>query len=95
LLLPLLAPVLPMLAVYVSRYEGCQINPDGIGTCILWGARMGRSFHTAATVPDMIYGYVPYSFALALMISLLGWFLVRPKAPPPMHATARVRRFED
>jgi len=94
-LLPLLSPVLPMLAVYVSRYDGCEINPDGIGTCILWGAKMGRSFHIAATVPDMIYGFVPYSFALALMVSLLGWFLARPKPQPPVHATARMRRLED
>ena len=94
-LLPIVTPVLPMLAVFVSRYDGCEINPDGIGTCILWGAKMGRSFHTAATIPDMIYGFVPYSFALALMVSLLGWFLARPKPQPAMHATARMRRFED
>jgi hypothetical protein len=93
--LPILPAVLPMLAVFVSKYDGCEINPDGIGTCVLWGARMGRSFHTAATVPDMIYGVVPYSLALALMISVLGWFLSRPKPPPPTHATARVRRFGD
>jgi hypothetical protein len=94
-LLPLVTPVLPMLAVYVSRYDGCQINPDGIGSCVLWGAQMGRSFHTAATVPDMLYSFVPYSIALALMISLLGWFLIRPKPQPPMHATARMRRLDD
>jgi len=94
-LLPIVTPLLPMLAVYVSRYDGCEINPDGIGTCVLWGARMGRSFHTAAAIPDMIYGFVPYSFALALMVSLLGWFLARPKPQAPVHATARIRRFED
>lgn len=94
-LLPIVTPLLPMLAVYVSRYDGCEINPDGIGTCVLWGARMGRSFHTAAAIPDMIYGFVPYSFALALMVSLLGWFLARPKPHTPVHATARIRRFED
>ncbi len=94
-LLPILTPVLPMLAVYVTRYEGCQINPDGIGNCILWGADMGRSFHNAATIPDMIYGFVPYSFALALMVILPGWFLGRPKPQPSVHATARMRRFED
>ncbi|HWA91906.1 MAG TPA: hypothetical protein VG889_17840 [Rhizomicrobium sp.] len=94
-LLPILTPVLPMLAVYVSRYDGCEINPDGIGTCMLWGARMGRSFHTAATVPDMIYGFVPYSFAVALVVSIIGWFLSRPKPEAPLHATARIRRFED
>jgi hypothetical protein len=54
---------------------------------------MGRSFHAAAIVPDMIYGFVPYSFALALMLSLMGWFLARPKPLPPQHATAHIRRF--
>ena len=93
--LPILPALLPTLAVYVSKYDGCEINPDGIGTCMLWGARMGKSFHTAATVPDMIYGVVPYTFALALMIGVLGWFLSRPKPPPAIHATARIRRFED
>jgi hypothetical protein len=93
--LPILPALLPMLPVFVSRFDGCEINPDGIGTCALWVARMGKSFNTAATVPDMIYGMVPYSFALALMVSLIGWFLARPKPPPPMHATARIRRFED
>jgi hypothetical protein len=95
LLLPLLPSLLPMFAVYVSRFDDCDISPDGIGNCVLWGARMGRSFHTAATVPDMIYGFVPYSFALALMLSLLGWFLARPRPLPPQHATARIRRFEE
>jgi len=97
LLLPLITPVLPMLAVLVSKFDGCDINADGIGNCTLWGAQMGRSFHVAATIPDMIYGLVPYSVAIALMIGLLGWFLARPKtpAPPPIHATARIRRFGD
>jgi hypothetical protein len=94
-LLPVVTPVLPMLAVYVTRYDGCDVNPDGVGRCVLWGAEMGRSFHTAATIPDMIYGFAPYSFALALMVILPGWFLARPKPPPPMHATARIRRFEE
>jgi hypothetical protein len=97
LLLPLITPLLPMLAVFVSKFDGCEINPDGVGTCTLWGAQMGRSFHTAATIPDMIYGLVPYSVAIALMIGLLGWFLARPKASnqTPVRATARIRRFED
>ena len=95
MLLPILTPVLPMLAVYVSRYDGCEINADGIGRCVLWGAEMGKSFHIAASIPDMIYGFVPYSVAVTLMVSLLGWFLARPKPQPPMHATARIRRYED
>jgi hypothetical protein len=92
ILLPILPSLLPMLAVFVTKYDGCEINADGVGNCMLWGANMGRSFHVAATVPDMIYGFVPYSFALALMVGILGWFLARPKAPPPHHATAHVRR---
>jgi hypothetical protein len=97
LLLPVLPSVLPMLAVFVSRFDGCEINADGVGDCTLWGAQMGRSFHMAAAVPDMIYGFVPYSFALALMIGLVGWFLARSKTQvqTPIRATARMRRFED
>jgi hypothetical protein len=94
-LLPIAPGIIPMLAVVVSRYDGCEINADGIGSCVLWGAQMGKSFHTAATIPDMIYGFVPYSLALAVMISLIGLFLARPKPQPPMHATARTRRFDD
>jgi hypothetical protein len=94
-LLPVVSAVMPMLAVLVSRFDGCEINADGIGACTLWGAKMGRSFHIAATVPDTIYNFVPYSFALALMVSILGWFFTRPKPRPAMHATARMRRFED
>jgi hypothetical protein len=95
LFLPILPSLLPMLAVYVSRYDGCDINPDGIGNCVLWGMPMGRTFHTAATVPDLIYGFVPYSFAIALMVGVIGWFVTRPKPTPPPHATARIRRFSD
>jgi hypothetical protein len=93
--LPILPALLPMFAVVVSRYDGCEINADGIGNCTLWGAKMGRSFHVAATIPDLVYGVLPFSLALALMISVIGWFLARPKPPPPAHATARIRRFED
>lgn len=96
-LLPVLPSLLPMLAVFVSRFDGCVISPDGVGDCTLWGAQMGKSFHIAATVPDMIYGFVPYSFALALMIGLLGWFLSRPKqiSTTAHRATAAMRRFDD
>jgi hypothetical protein len=95
LFLPILPSLLPMLAVYVSRYDGCEVNPDGIGTCVLWGMPMGKTFHTAATVPDLIYGFVPYSFAIALMVGVIGWFLARPKRTATPHATARIRRFDD
>jgi hypothetical protein len=75
LLLPIVALALPALAVYVSLYEGCQVNSDGIGNCAMWGARMGMSFHTAATVPDTLVGLIPYSAALAVMMGLIGLFM--------------------
>lgn len=97
LVLPVLPSVLPMLAVFVSKFDGCEINADGVGNCTLWGADMGKSFHIAATVPDMVYGFMPYSCALALMIGLIGWFLSRPKQiqATAHHATASMRRFGD
>ena len=45
LLLPIAAVVLPSLAVVLTTYDGCQVNEDGIGDCVLWGAKMGMSFH--------------------------------------------------
>ena len=96
LLLPILALVLPMLAVLTAKYDDCPVSSDGIGNCTLWGATMGMSFHTAASVPDIIYGLMPYSFSLALMLGLLGWFFARPRHHrPQQHATAHMRRFED
>ena len=79
LLLPVAALVLPTLAVYISTYDGCQVNEAGVGTCMLWGASMGMSFHHADSVPWLIYGCVPYSFALSLMIGAIGFLFFRPK----------------
>lgn len=93
LVLPILALVLPMLAVYSAMYPGCNVNVDGVGDCTLWGAKMGMSFHTAASAPWIIYGFAPYSFALALMLGLLGWFFSQPRTARP-HATARMRSFD-
>ena len=90
LLLPLATLMLPMMAVYSAAYPGCSVNESGIGDCALWGAHMGMSFHTATDVPWQIYGFAPYSFSLALMLGILGWFFTRPKNVP--HATAHVRR---
>jgi len=95
LFLPILPALLPMLAVYVSRYRGCDINPDGIGVCMFWGTAMGKAFHTAATVPDLIYGFVPYSFAIALIVGVVGWFVTRSRTIRRPHATVRFQRFED
>ncbi|MGC9954112.1 MAG: hypothetical protein ABSD21_07525 [Rhizomicrobium sp.] len=96
LLLPILALVLPMIAVLTARYGDCAVNNDGIGNCTLWGAQMGMSFHTAASVPDIIYGLMPFSFALTLMLGLLGWFFARPrKHQSPQHLSAQMRHFGD
>jgi hypothetical protein len=93
LLLPLATLMLPMAAVYSARYPGCSVSESGIGDCALWGANMGISFHAAADVPWQIYNFAPYSFALALMLGLLGWFFTRPRTVP--HAMAHARRFRD
>ncbi len=95
LLLPILALVLPMLAVFTAKYDDCPVSSDGIGNCTLWGAQMGMSFHTAASVPDIIYGIAPFSFSLALMLGLLGWFFSRPRERPKSHAAIQMRRFGD
>jgi hypothetical protein len=55
------------------------VNEDGIGDCMLWGAKMGMSFHEAAVASSALYDTVPYSFALALMVGALGFVFFRPK----------------
>lgn len=77
LMLPLAALGLPALAVDTSMYDGCAANEAGIGSCHLWGAAMGMSFHRAASAPWMLYDVVPYSFAAAIMLGLIGWLFVR------------------
>jgi len=79
LVLPIAAMVLPTLAVWVSEFDGCQVNEAGVGDCTLWGAQMGMAFHQAARAPDMIYDIAPYSFALALMVGLIGFLFFRPE----------------
>ena len=96
LLLPIMALVLPMVAVFTARYGDCAVNNDGIGNCSLWGAQMGMSFHTAASVPDIVYGLMPFSFALTLMLGLMGWFFARPREHhSPPHLSAQMRHFEE
>lgn len=92
LLLPLGALMLPMAAVYSALTGDCHVSEAGIGDCTLWGAQMGMSFHTAASVPWLIYGFAPYSFSLALMLGIIGWFVTREK---PVHATASAQRYPD
>jgi hypothetical protein len=93
LLLPLAAPLLPMAAVYSAIYQDCPVSEAGIGDCTLWGAQMGMSFHTAASINWLVYGFAPYTFSLALMVGIIGWFLMRTR--PLGHATANPHRFPD
>ncbi|HEY0281271.1 MAG TPA: hypothetical protein VGC27_01460, partial [Rhizomicrobium sp.] len=95
LLLPILSLVLPMIAVLTARHGDCAINSDGIGACTLWGAKMGMSFHTAASVPDIIYGLMPFSFSLTLMLGLLGFFFARPRERKAPHLSEQMRHFEE
>lgn len=95
-LLPILSLALPMLAVYVSRYDGCEINPDGVGSCVLWGVRMGMSFNTAATVQDKLFDLMPSLAGLTVMVGLLGWFFASPhrrRAKPGAKTTMQMRQF--
>jgi len=92
LLLPILSLVLPMIAVLVSKYEDCPVSTDAIGSCQLWGASMGMSFHNAALARDIVYGIVPYTFALTVVLGLLGFFFARPKPPAPLTPMEQLRR---
>jgi hypothetical protein len=92
MIMPLAALVLPTLAVYTARYDGCAANEAGVGDCVLWGDRMGMSFHHAAMAPWIIYSIVPYSFTLALMIGAVGILFFR-KPPEPFHDPFGKHRF--
>ena len=96
LLLPIFALVLPTLAVFTTKYDNCPISSDGIGNCTLWGAQMGMSLHTAASVPDVIFAVTPYSFALTAVLGVLGYFFARPRKPQAaVHLAAQMRDFEE
>ena len=97
LILPIIGLVLPVLAVFFSSYDGCEVNEAGVGSCVLWGAHMGTAFHTAAVAPWLIYAIVPYSFALALMVGVIGFLFFRRRAPVPKHngTITDTRRFSD
>jgi len=93
LLLPLAALIVPMALVFTAMFPGCTVSEAGVGSCTLWGAEMGMSFHTAAGVQWQIYSFVPYSFSIALMLGVIGLFLMRTR--PLGHATANPHRFPD
>lgn len=92
LMLPLAALVLPTLTVFSALYQGCDANEAGVGDCRLWGAGMGMSFHHAAMAPWLIYGFVPYCFALALMTGIVGFLFFRPR--PGASRPANLDRFD-
>jgi len=95
LILPVAALALPMLAVASAKYDGCSVDESGVGDCMLWGANMGMSFHTAAQAPALVFDFFPYSFALALMLGLPGWFFSQPRpARSHAHAMARMKRMD-
>ena len=94
LLLPVLSLLLPMLAVLVTRYEDCPVSSDAIGSCQLWGASMGMSFHNAALARDIIYAVVPYTFSLTVMLGVLGFFFARPRPQAQPHSMAHMGHHE-
>jgi hypothetical protein len=85
---PVIALLLPMIAVFSATYKNCEVNEGGVGDCPLWGANMGMAFHQAANVTDLVYGFAPYTFAAALMLGMLGWFFTRPRASRATTASA-------
>jgi hypothetical protein len=91
MILPLAALVVPTLAVYTALYSGCEVNEAAVGDCILWGARMGMSFHRAAMAPWIVYGVVPYSFTLALMVGAIGLLFFRQLPASPRTPFAKPR----
>lgn len=93
--LPILSLVAPVLAVLVSRWDDCPVSTDGIGSCQLWGAAMGMSFHNAAVARDIVFGIFPYTFALTVMLGVLGFCFARPRHVPPPHPMAHMRSFDD
>jgi hypothetical protein len=79
LLLPIATVLLPTFAVYSLLYSGCDVNEAGVGNCTLWGATMGMSLHHAALAQWLIYGFAPYTFAMALMIGIIGVLFFRER----------------
>lgn len=80
LLLPTASLALPTMAVYFSMYPDCPVSDTGIGNCALWGDHMGMAFHNAAIAPTSIDDFVPYVFALAVMIGIIAFAFFRPRS---------------
>jgi hypothetical protein len=78
LLLPIAALALPALAVFSAWNADCMPNEEAVGDCLLWGAKLGMSAHNAVAAEYAIFGLVPYTFALSLMIGVIGFVFFRP-----------------
>jgi hypothetical protein len=54
-------------------------NEAGVGQCMLWGATLGMSAHDAVLAENALFDLVPYTFALALMVGMVGFLFFRPR----------------
>jgi hypothetical protein len=79
LLLPTAALALPAFAVFTVTNADCMPNEAAVGECVLWGTKMGMSVHNAVMAEYDLFGMVPYTFALALMVGVVGFLFFRPR----------------
>jgi hypothetical protein len=101
LVVPLSTLLLPVWLVGNTAYVGCAVSEGRVGDCVLWGTRMGDTFHAAATAPALIYTYTPFAVAGALVAGLLGWIvywgarqMANPRLKQPFKRTASPRSRE-
>ncbi|HEY5339212.1 MAG TPA: hypothetical protein VIJ85_13480 [Rhizomicrobium sp.] len=78
LVLPVAALALPAFAVFTAWNADCMPNEEAVGDCLLWGARLGMTAHDAVKAEYQIFGMVPYTFAIALMMGVIGFLFFRP-----------------
>jgi hypothetical protein len=78
LLLPVASLAFPALAVFSVWNADCMPNEEAVGDCLLWGAKLGMAAHNAVAAEYAIFAMVPYTFALALMIAVIGFLFFRP-----------------
>ena len=78
LLLPIAPLAFPALAVFSVWNADCMPNEEAVGDCLLWGAKLGMNAHNAVIAEYAIFGIVPYTFALALMLGVIGFLFFRP-----------------
>lgn len=44
---------------YLANQAQCSLNEGGVGACYLFGLDMGSTFHTAATIPWLLFIFFP------------------------------------